>query len=314
MGCRQADLHSNLQEIEVDEILVLLHQNGISAKKEKEITGQDVAWKVTVDEKDVPSARQILVANNLPRKRELGLSGVYKEKGLIPTPDEQKARFLLALKGEIINSLLRIPGVVDVDVVLNVPTENEFSGLDPVKKKPTASVVVKTRNDALVAQTVTESKIQQFVANTIPNLDPNDVAVIVSRTDTGAMASPIQNAYTSPPPRSTTPAFDPDAPTPEELGVPAAEVVQVAGVKMDPASVARFKTYIVGLLVLLVGVSGFLLFNIMRMNRMRLRMQRTGGGGRAALGGGGSAGLLGEGQHGTGMEAGFEVGAEQRPM
>jgi hypothetical protein len=29
--------------------------------------------------------------------------GVYKEKGLIPTPDEQKARFLLALKGEIIN-------------------------------------------------------------------------------------------------------------------------------------------------------------------------------------------------------------------
>jgi len=312
-GCRQGDLHSNLQEIEADEIMVILHQNGIEAKKEKEISGQDVSWKITVKESDVPSARQILIANNLPRKRELGLSGVYKEKGLIPTPDEQKARFLLALKGEIINSLLRIPGVVDVDVVLNVPTENEFAELDPVKRKPTASVVVKTRNDALVAQTVTEAKLQQFVANTVPNLDPNDVAVIISRADTGAMATLIQNAYVPSTPASPAQAADPEAPTPEELGSPAADVVQVAGVRMDPSSVGRFKIYIVGLLLLLVGVSAFLLFNIMRMNRLRLRVQR-GGGNRQALGGGQSAGLLGDGHPGAGLEAGYEVGAQQRQM
>src|SRR5262249_52939018 len=147
------------------------------------------------------------IANNLPHRRELGLSGVYREKGLIPTPDEQKARFLLALKGEIINSLQKIPGVVDVDVVLNVPNDNEFADLDPVKRKPTASVVVQPRNDELVAQTVTEDKIQRFVANTVPNLDPNDVTVIVPRSDTGAPPMGINNptiatAPSTPPPNT----------------------------------------------------------------------------------------------------------------
>lgn len=312
-GCREVDLHHNLLEIEADEILVTLHQNGIEAKKEKEMNNQDVSWKITVDSKEMAKARQILIANNLPRKRELGLSGVYKEKGLIPTPDEQKARFLLALKGEIINSLHKIPGIIDCDVVLNVPTESEFSELDPIKKKPTASVVVKTRNDELVAQTVTEGKIQRFVANTVPNLDPNDVAVIVTRADTGAMAFPIQG------PTPTAPSALPTPPVPGEeeaplMAAPGGETIELAGIRMDPDSVGRFKAYIIGLLSLLVGVSVFLLFNIVRLNRMRLKVQKGSRTDRPSLGGGGgqAPGLLGDGQGGMGMEGTFDVGAGER--
>lgn len=321
VGCRSVDLHHNLLEIEADEILVLLHQNGITANKVKEVTGQEVAWKVSVSGKDEARARQILIANNFPKRRELGLSGVYKEKGLIPTPDEQKARFLLALKGEIINSLQKIPGVVDVDVVLNVPNESEFADLDPVKKKPTGSVVVKTRNDELVAQTVTEGKIQRFVANTVPNLDPNDVTVIVTRTDTGALPLILTAPLAQTPPAP----LGADRPPPLEDGEPRdlydlspissgnADVVELAGLKLDRQSVARFKFYIIGLLLLLVGVSGFLLFNIMRLNRMRVRVQRGMRSERALGAGGGASGLLGEGAAGAPMEGTFE-GAEQRQM
>lgn len=320
-GCGTTALNHGLQEVEADEILVTLNQNGIQAEKKKEESNaQEVTWMIAVKSKDEAMARQILRANNLPRKRELGLSGVYKEKGLIPTPDEQKARFLLALKGEIINSLLKIPGVVDVDVVLNVPNESEFADLDPVKRKPTAAVVVRTRNDELVAQTVTEGKLQRFVANTVPNLDPNDVSVIVSRADTGAGPAP----FNAPMPNSAPLAANPSPSLPDE-GRPAdlepltsanSDVVQLAGLKLDRASVARFKFYIVGLLLLLVGVSGFLLFNIMRLNRMRLKVQRGMRSERGALGGGAAAGgLLNEGQMGAGaMEGTFDVGAEQRQM
>ncbi len=315
-GCGQTALHHSLQEIEADEILVVLSQNGIEASKKKEEgTGQDVTWMVSVPVKEESRSRSILRANNLPRKRELGLSGVYREKGLIPTPDEQKARFLLALKGEIINSLLKIPGVVDVDVVLNVPNENEFADLDPVKRKPTASVVVKTRNDELVAQTVTEGKIQRFVANTVPNLDANDVAVIVTRTDVGA--GPI--GLSTPTPMPLNPGLpSEDGEMPSELTpifAANADVVELAGLKLDRASVARFKGYIITLLLLLVGVSGFLLFNIMRLNRMRLRVQRGMRTERGALGAGSAGGgLLGEGGGNAAMDGTFDVGAEQRQM
>jgi type III secretion system YscJ/HrcJ family lipoprotein len=314
VGCRTVALHHDLLETEADEILVVLHQNGITAQKEKEVNGQEVSWSVMVGTNDDARARQILLANNLPRKHELGLSGVYKEKGLIPTPDEQKARFLLALKGEIINSLQKIPGVVDVDVVLNVPNENEFSDLDPVKRKPTASVVVKTRNDELVAQTVTEGKIQRFVANTVPNLDPNDVTVIVTRADTGALPPGISPPTAAVTPSPVGPVDDGEPIDLAPISNGNADVVQLAGIKLDRQSVARFKVYIISLLLLLVGVSGFLLFNIMRLNRMRVRVQRGMRAERGALAaGGGNTGLLGEGaQGGVGMEGSFDVGAEQR--
>ena len=314
VGCRQADLHHNLEEIEADEILNVLHQNGIAAQKEREVTAQEISWKVTVEEVDVPRARQILIANNMPRRRELGLSGVYKEKGLIPTPDEQKARFLLALKGEIINSLQMIPGVIDADIVLNVPTDSQFADLEPVKKRPTASVVVKTRNDPLVAQTVTEAKIQQYVANAVPNLDPNDVTVIVSRADTGAAAVAIPGATGAlPAPVVPAPIGYDGMPIPSDFGPGGVETVDVAGVRMDPSSIGRFKVYIIGLLTLLMGVSVFLLFSIMRLNRLRLRVQKgvrpEPGGRRVGLGAGGQAtGLLGEGQQGhAAMEGTFDV-------
>jgi hypothetical protein len=95
-----------------------------------------------------------------------------------------------------------------------------------------------------------------------------------------------------------------------------ADVVELAGLKLDRASVARFKGYIITLLLLLVGVSGFLLFNIMRLNRMRLRVQRGMRAERGALGaGGGNATLLGEGAGNSAMDGTFDqVGAEPRQM
>lgn len=323
-GCKRADLFHDLEEVEAEEILALLHQNGIEAAKEREVSGQDVSWKVTAKNEEVARARQILIANNVPRRKELGLSGVYKEKGLIPTPDEQKARFLLALKGEIINSLQKIPGVVDADVVLNVPQEGDFADLDPIKKRPTASVVVRTRNEALVAQTVTESKVQRFVANTVPNMDANDVAVIISRSDTGAPIVSPGRAQIAPMAGYPTPTAAPseaakeagkeegEEAAPVVMGGESSDVVEIAGLQISQESVGKFKAYFIGILSLLVAVSVFLLFNIMRLNRMRLKVQKGLPPTRNALGGGGDAGLLGDGGGAGAVEGTFDVGNPQR--
>lgn len=279
-GCQKADLHHDLSETEAGEILYILEANGIDAKKEKEISGQMVFWKVTVPVKDTIKARQILISNNLPHKKELGLAGVYREKGLIPTPDEQKARFLLALKGEIINSLEKIPGVVEADVVLNVPDENEFSDLSPEKRHPTASVIVKAQPSEDGSLPVTEGKIQRFVANTVPNLNPNDVAVILSR-GSGFGSQPVvlsQGSAQLPPTAPLTPSEG-------------AEWVELAGLRIDVASVSRMKVYFIGLLSLLVVVAMALLINVVRLNRLRLKANVANPvpleGGHQLLGGGG---------------------------
>ncbi|MBI1910166.1 MAG: hypothetical protein HYS22_08370 [Deltaproteobacteria bacterium] len=263
-ACADADLHHNLMEVDADEILVILQRNGIQAKKEKEISGQDVSWKIVVPANTIAEARKLLVQNNLPRRRELGLSGVYKEKGLVPTPDEQRARFLLALKGEIINSLRKIPGVVDSDVVLNIPTENEFSLMEGEKKRPTASVIVRTYPGEQ-AGILTEGKVQRFVANSIPNMDPNDVAVIVTQAPMGAGESAVAG--------SPVPSVPGAAPVRNEKEGVNYSWAHIAGLRMDEASAARFKIYALISLFALMILSLSLIINVVRVNRLKQKAQ-----------------------------------------
>ncbi|MDO8643611.1 MAG: hypothetical protein Q7S00_01410 [bacterium] len=260
-GCNATDLHHNLLESDADEILVLLHQNGINAKKEKEVSGQEVSWKISVPRPELPEARRLLVQNNLPRRRELGLSGVYKEKGLIPTPDEQKARFLLALKGEIVNSLRSIPGVVDADVVLNIPKDDEFSLMDEEQKRPTASVVLRIGEDD-PSNFVTEAKIQRFVANTVPNLDPNNVAVIITRRSQSGRGG--LDASETVPTRSLE-----EESLPTTIKAPEGGWKQVAGLRMDSASFRQFRLYALTALFGLMILSVALIINVVRLNRLK---------------------------------------------
>lgn len=264
-GCKKTELYHGLAEGEANEIIVVLYAAGIGAEKEKEIVQNDTFWKVTVDQKDLPEARRLLVERNLPRKEELGLSGVYKEKGLIPTPDEQKARFLLAIKGEIVNSLERIPEVIDADVVINIPTPEEFSsGKD---KRPTASAVLKMRPEGDIASQITESKVQQFVANSVEDLNPRDVSVIISYVELPAGA-----------PRPANKLILSDAEK-EELSVQlGGESVSIAGIKVSNESAIRLKIYLAIFFVILIIMSAVLVVNIVRTTRMRQELMELSGG------------------------------------
>ncbi|MBI2501299.1 MAG: hypothetical protein HYW02_07580 [Deltaproteobacteria bacterium] len=301
LGCQKIDLHHGLTEIEVDEIMNLLHQNGIDAVKEKEVSGQEISWKVSVKAGQIHEARRFLVANNLPRRKELGLSGVYKEKGLIPTPDEQKARFLLALKGEIINSLEKIPGVVDVDVVLNVPSEDEFSELNGQQNRPTASVIVRIRSES-DSSDMTEGKIQRFVANAVPSLNPNDVTVIISRGGGPKTTSGTLFPSTG---GSSLPTTDSQAST--RRAEKSGPHVELLGIKIQEGSVGRMRIIFIFLLLVLVVLSAALLVSIVRFNKMKLRVQKgmpveavPMGAGQQFLGGGEAAG--------GGAEGTFDIG------
>jgi len=264
-SCGRIELYQNLSEEEANEILVLLSENGIRPTKKKVVVQNETSYAIEVREADMVKARSLLVQHNLPRRKELGLTGVYKEKGLIPTPDEQKARFLLALKGEIINSLRRIPQVIDADVVLNVPARNEFAGPEEQKlQRPTASVVVKIKPETVGTDSVTEPRIQQFVANAVEGMNPRDVTVIISYLQTPDQPLKPGDVKTLP---TRAPGLPPPAAV--QSGKAPAVAHEVMGLKVDEESKGRLKAYMLVFFVLLIVLSSALIIMIVQGSRMR---------------------------------------------
>ena len=277
-ACGAVALHHNLGESEADKILVLLDKNGITADKEMALEGQEVTWTVTVPKANVSEARRLLVENNMPHRPELGLSGVYSEKGLIPTPDEQRARFILALKGELVNALRKIPGVHEVGVVLNVPETKDLMMAGEVAPRPSASVVLRIADPAMLRSELTEDKIKQFVANAIPEMQAADVVVILNTVEGGrSIYSSGGDVSTAkgfpPPPRSPPPGGGPNggiavSPGTDEV---AEETVEIAGIELNADSLGKFRVYLIVFLLVLILLSAALLLTLFRFSRMRRR-------------------------------------------
>ncbi len=245
MACGQMPLYQDLSETDVNEILVALQDRGIEAEKVKEEKSQKVSWIVLVSKKDAAKARKILVESNLPYKKQPSLRDICKDSELIPTPQQEKCKKMLALKGEIINSLERIPGVVDADIVLNIPDISEFAVESQPGKRPTASAVLKVRKTPEGLE-ITESKIQRFISNTVENLDPRDVSVVIT--------------YIQPPEEVRKEAMIKNS-------------VIVAGIKMDISSKKTFKTYALVTLVILIGISAALIFSLFQLIKLRQQVK-----------------------------------------
>ncbi|MBI2346573.1 MAG: hypothetical protein HYV03_06800 [Deltaproteobacteria bacterium] len=265
VACHGTELYHDLTEEDANEILVLLTQNRIEAKKVKEVRQNQVTWTIEVDPKKIGDARSLLVEHNLPRRREAGLTGVYSKQGLIPTPDEQKARFLLALKGEIINSLESIPDVASAEVILNMPTAEEFAS-DKEESRPTASIVLKVRPTEQAMANLTEGKVQRFVANAVEKLDPRDVAVIITYTQVPSQGV-MPGTTLVLPSDVTKPAAKA---TPPETG----ETVSIAGVSVRADSARRLKIY----LGLFLGLLAVLALGLVATILQAVRLRRAGEG------------------------------------
>jgi len=263
-ACNDIDLYQNLTEGDANEMLVLLSENGIDAEKKEKIQQNEMSYSIAVAKEDMAKARSLLVQYNLPRHRELGLSGVYSDKGLIPTPDEQKARYLLALKGEIINSLESIPNIVDAEVVLNIPKKNDFASEEVRhQQRPTASVVLKFEPTIKGLPPVSESKLQEFVANAVEGMNPRDVTVIISylpekdkhqiATNSTESALPIHKIESEHP----------------KTDIASTDLEYMIGLYLEKKSKNRLKTYLLIFFLVLILLSATLIIVIVQLSRMR---------------------------------------------
>jgi len=169
-----------MTELEANEIMVVLDEQGIFGEKLME-EGRIITWAVAVPGSRAQDALRVLVNNHLPKPRSQGLAEVYPpgSGGMIPTKSEEKARFLLAMQGEIERILKSIPGVQNATVSVVVPEKNVIRDLDTPPPPSTASVALVYNPDRDGKRPIEEERVQKLVASGVEGLKPANVQVVM---------------------------------------------------------------------------------------------------------------------------------------
>lgn len=174
-GCSKISLHSQLTELQANEIVALLLGASINADKE---LADDSTWTVLISKSDLPRSVDLLRRYGYPREKYQSFGEVFKKDSFISSPLEERARFLYALSQELSRTVSSIDGVIVARVHVAVP---ERDPLSDQSRPSSASVFVKHRPDAEMQNHV--AAIKALVVNSIEGLPYDNVTVTLFTAD-----------------------------------------------------------------------------------------------------------------------------------
>lgn len=186
-GCAREEIVHAVDEAQANAMLVALDERGVAAEKQRD-GSHDGGWIVSVRGGDAPSARRILSEHDLPRTRAPGLGEVFGKPGMVPTPMEERARYLHAMSGELARSVEAIDGVAEARVHLALAPDDPLRAQAP--PPPRAAVLVKVRPGLRGRVEPMTDGIRSLVAGAVAALDPATVSVVVSEAAASPVAGP----------------------------------------------------------------------------------------------------------------------------
>ena len=114
----QSELYSNITESEANEMLAVLIQHGLGARK---TAAGDERFNISVSEDEVLRALQVLREAGLPRTQRSTMGQVFARSGIVSSPFEERIRFVYALGEEVSGTLEQIDGVLSARVHIVLP-------------------------------------------------------------------------------------------------------------------------------------------------------------------------------------------------
>ncbi len=175
-GCGGVSVAKVKSESDAIEIMNVLTESGFEVEKEEEGEGEAARWSVIVDGDFLSGdqsarASQVLSYYGLPRKEEEGAA----ESSLgFPDPAAEQAKQLERLERKVEKQLRTLPGIARVEVSIVLP-ENDDTKIKPYKASASVSIVRKE-----VQPSFTLEAVQNQVAGSVPDLQPQNVSVTLS--------------------------------------------------------------------------------------------------------------------------------------
>ena len=176
-GC-SIELQHGLSEQDANEIYVLLSKNNINVTKVPVGEGKDMLFTVAVPKGDAARAAELLRNNALPRPMEMGFNH-FAKGSMVPTAAEERAMMLKSVAGEVSNALTKIDGVLEANVIVNIPENNDLAQPEN-KPMPSASVMIRYRANLEGKAPISEKEVQQFVSSAVQELKPDKVTVLLT--------------------------------------------------------------------------------------------------------------------------------------
>ena len=178
-ACSTNILHG-IDERAANDATAALERAGIGAEKlpdEGTASGSGASYTIRVAHGDGTRAVDLLAALGLPRDKRRGFAETYGQPSLIPTPSEERARYLDATAGEIERTLETVDGVVSARVHLVLEETDPLAVDAKPKSAARAAVLLKARPGAAP---IAASDVQKLVAGSVAGLDATAVSVVVT--------------------------------------------------------------------------------------------------------------------------------------
>jgi len=177
-ACAQETVAHQQSERQANRILVLLAAAGVEgAEKVRDLESRDLAFNIVVPKEAGGSSLQVLEEYNLPETKRDGTSEMFKEGGMIPTNTQERAKREVGVAGDIVNSLRKVPRVVDASALVSIPEDNPLRDVNEAKPKPKASVLISYLPDADNRPPMGVDDVQKFVQASLPELKSAEVSV-----------------------------------------------------------------------------------------------------------------------------------------
>ncbi len=169
-GCK-TELLSELGEREANRIVAVLHKHGIFADK---LPGQKGTSIIEVDKSDFADAVLVLEANGLPGNQFDTFGSMFEKSGMLPTPTEEKARYMYAITQELSQSISMLDGIINARVHLVLPKTDKLGR--PIEQS-SASVML-LHSEALHTDAIIP-KIKLLIKNSIEGIDNDRISIIL---------------------------------------------------------------------------------------------------------------------------------------
>jgi len=194
-ACAQETIAHQQSEREANRIVKLLRDVGMDADKIKDPESREIRFNIVVPKDAAHEALRILEDHNLPETPKPDTAEIFREGGMIPTSEQERAKRVVGIEGDIVNGLRQLPRVVDVVAAVSIPQDDPLRDVNEEKPKPKISVMVVYQPEGPEGlPPITVEDVQKFVYAKVSDMKVPEVSVLLipnrntSKSEAGSVA------------------------------------------------------------------------------------------------------------------------------